>query len=81
MLTLVPVLLIAKQPDLGTSLLVQESMASAAPSVSAGTIYVGFFEAKANEQGDVLVMASIDDPAITVIRLPPFFRCRSSPPR
>lgn len=47
-----------------TSLLIQESDISGAPQLSAGTPYIGFFEVKPNDSLQMLVMASVDDPAI-----------------
>jgi hypothetical protein len=47
-----------------TTLLIQEGDVSAAAGFSAGTVYTGFFECKINESNDILVMASVDDPAI-----------------
>jgi hypothetical protein len=49
---------------LGGNLLIQESDISTAAAFSAGTPYIGFFEVKVDDAGDVLVMASVDDPAI-----------------
>jgi hypothetical protein len=48
----------------GTNLLIQESMISTATGFSDGTPYIGFFEVKLNDAGNLLVMASVDDPAI-----------------
>jgi len=47
-----------------SSLLVQEGDASTAVGLSPGTPYIGFFEAKIDGSDNVLVMASVDDPAI-----------------
>lgn len=47
-----------------TSLLIQEGDLSGAAGLSAGTPYIGFFECKLNAGDQVLVMASVDDPAI-----------------
>jgi hypothetical protein len=49
---------------LGDALLIQESTISAAPQFSPGTPYIGFFEAKINNSSQMMLMASIDDPAI-----------------
>lgn len=49
---------------LNTDLLVQEGDVSTASGLSPGTPYTGFFETKINDPGAVLVMASVDDPAI-----------------
>ncbi len=46
------------------TLVIQESDVSTAPQFSAGTPYIGFFGAKLNDANQILVMASIDDPAI-----------------
>lgn len=50
---------------LGTTLLFQESDATAVPTLSPGTPYIGFLETKINDTGTGLVLASVDDPAIT----------------
>ena len=47
-----------------SELVLQEGNGSSAAGFSPGTIYVGFFETKLNDAGDLLVMASVDDPAI-----------------
>jgi len=47
-----------------TSLLIQESAISTAPQFSAGTPYIGFFETRINALDEILVIASVDDPAI-----------------
>ncbi|MDF1800238.1 MAG: hypothetical protein P1V81_13745 [Planctomycetota bacterium] len=47
------------------NLLVQEGQFTTATGVSAGTKYTGFFETKLADNGDILVMASMDDPLIT----------------
>lgn len=48
-----------------SNLVMQESTISIAPEFSANTPYVGWFETKLNNSGQKLVMASVDDPAIT----------------
>lgn len=45
-------------------LVIQESDTSTAPQFSAGTRYIGFFDAKINNTNQIMVVASIDDPAI-----------------
>lgn len=45
-------------------LLIRESDVSAAPEFGVGTTYVGFLECKVTHAGDVLVMASVDDPDV-----------------
>ena len=45
-------------------LLIQEGDLSTAPGLSAGTPYIGFFETRINASETILVIASIDDPAI-----------------
>jgi hypothetical protein len=47
-----------------TTLVIQESQLSIAPQLSPSTPYIGFFEVKANDANQMLVMASVDDPAI-----------------
>lgn len=47
-----------------STLILQEGAVSTASGFSAGTAYRGFFETKFNDAGDILVMASVDDPAI-----------------
>ncbi|MBK9188141.1 MAG: hypothetical protein IPM33_04215 [Phycisphaerales bacterium] len=47
-----------------TSLLIQESMLSTAEDFTQGTPYIGFFECKTNDNNEILVVASVDDPAI-----------------
>ena len=47
-----------------TNLLIQESQISGALAFTPGTPYIGFFETKLNDNDDILVMASVDDPAI-----------------
>ena len=45
-------------------LVLQEGTLSAAAGFSAGTPYIGFFETRYNDNEQVLVIASVDDPAI-----------------
>ena len=45
-------------------LVLQEGTLSTSPSFSAGTPYIGFFECKINSANQILVVASVDDPAI-----------------
>lgn len=47
-----------------TTLLFQESTASTASGLTPGTPYIGFFEAKINDANDILLIATVDDPAI-----------------
>ncbi|MEP0845761.1 MAG: PEP-CTERM sorting domain-containing protein [Phycisphaerae bacterium] len=47
-----------------TTLLIQESNLATAPGFSPGTPYIGWFEVKINNNDDMLMMASVDDPAI-----------------
>lgn len=47
-----------------TALALQEGTISAAPEFSPDTPYIGFFEVRINNPGDLLVVASIDDPNI-----------------
>jgi hypothetical protein len=47
------------------TLVIQEGDVSTAAGFSAGTPYIGFFETKFNAAGEILVMASVDDPAIS----------------
>lgn len=47
-----------------SSLLIQEGDSSSAAGFTPGTPYIGFFECKLNASNQVLVMASVDDPAI-----------------
>lgn len=49
---------------LGSRLVIQEGDAATYPSASAGTAYIGFFDVRLNNLGQLLVMASVDDPAI-----------------
>jgi len=46
------------------ALVIQESNFSTSPSFSPMTPYIGFFDAKINDSDQILVVASIDDPAI-----------------
>lgn len=48
----------------GSTLVLQESTNSGAAGLSPGTPYIGFFETKLSDGGDILVLASVDDPAI-----------------
>ncbi|HVS10460.1 MAG TPA: hypothetical protein VMS76_11345 [Planctomycetota bacterium] len=45
-------------------LVLQEGTISSSPGFSAGTPYIGFFECKINSANQILVVASVDDPAI-----------------
>lgn len=45
-------------------LVFQEGAAPAVPGLTAGTPFIGFFDVKHNDAGQLLVMASVDDPAI-----------------
>lgn len=47
------------------TLQIQESTVSTASGFSAGTPYIGWFEVKPNDAGSYLMVASVDDPAIT----------------
>ena len=47
-----------------TTLLFQESDIATAPEFSPGTPYIGFFDTKINDNDSVMVIASVDDPAI-----------------
>jgi hypothetical protein len=47
-----------------TTLLIQEGDVSTASPLTVGTPYLGFFECKLNDAEQILLMASIDDPAI-----------------
>lgn len=49
---------------LDTSLLIQEGDATTASDFTAGTPWIGFFECKLNDADQMLVMGSLDDPAI-----------------
>lgn len=46
------------------NLVIQESSISTAPQFSANTPYIGWFETKLNDNNQVFMMASVDDPAI-----------------
>jgi len=45
-------------------LVFQESTVSTAPQFTDGTVYIGFFDTQFNDLDQILVMASVDDPAI-----------------
>ncbi|HKQ50577.1 MAG TPA: PEP-CTERM sorting domain-containing protein [Phycisphaerae bacterium] len=45
-------------------LVIQEGTIATAPGFSAGTPYIGWFETYINDNNDILMVASIDDPAI-----------------
>jgi hypothetical protein len=47
-----------------TTLVIQESDTSTAADFSPNTPYIGFFDAKMNDGNQVMVVASVDDPAI-----------------
>jgi hypothetical protein len=47
-----------------TTLVIGESQFSTAPQFTVGTQYVGFLDARINGAGDVLVVASADDPVL-----------------
>ncbi len=47
-----------------TTLVIQESDISSAPEFTPGTPYIGFFDVKMNDSNLMLIVASIDDPAI-----------------
>ncbi|MBL8863780.1 MAG: hypothetical protein JNK02_17455 [Planctomycetes bacterium] len=47
-----------------STLVLQEGALSTSPSFSPGTPYIGFFETKFNDLGQILVVASVDDVAI-----------------
>ena len=49
---------------INTTLVVQESDFSAAEDFSPNTPFIGFFDAKINDEDRLMVIASIDDPAI-----------------
>lgn len=49
---------------LNTSLVIQESNISTAPQFSPNTPYIGFFDVKINDSNQLLLVASVDDPAI-----------------
>lgn len=46
------------------NIVIQESNISTAPQFSAGTPYIGWFETRLNDNNQILMMASVDDPAI-----------------
>jgi len=48
----------------GSTLVIQEGSISAASGFTAGTPYIGFFETKWNDARQMLVVASVDDPAV-----------------
>ncbi|UCF66750.1 MAG: hypothetical protein JSV80_13325 [Acidobacteriota bacterium] len=45
-------------------LVIQEGDTSIAPEFGAGTVYLGFFDAKLNDTNDMVTLASVDDPTI-----------------
>lgn len=47
-----------------TTLVIQESDISTAPGFTPGTPYIGFFETHINDAREILIVASVDDPAI-----------------
>ncbi len=47
-----------------TDLVIQESDIATASGLSAGTPYIGWFETYINDNNDILMIASVDDPAI-----------------
>lgn len=47
-----------------TTLVIQEGTFSTAPEFTPGTMYIGFFEAHVNDGPQILVVASVDDPAV-----------------
>ena len=49
---------------LNDTLLVQEGSISTAPQLSNGTPFIGFFGALVNDNGKLVVIASVDDPSI-----------------
>ncbi|MBI4881050.1 MAG: hypothetical protein HY812_15545 [Planctomycetes bacterium] len=49
---------------LDTTLLIQEGSIATAIQFSPGTPYIGFFECGVNDSSQVLIVASVDDPAI-----------------
>ena len=49
----------------GATLVIQEGDTTAAVGLSAGTPYIGFFGTKFNDARQILIMASVDDPAIS----------------
>ncbi|MHC4946991.1 MAG: DUF7453 family protein [Planctomycetota bacterium] len=46
-------------------LVIQESEVTTAPGLTPGTPYIGFFDAKINAGDQIMLVASIDDPAIS----------------
>ncbi len=50
---------------LNTNLVIQEGYISTSPVFSPLTPYIGFFECKINDLDEILIMASVDDPAIS----------------
>ena len=46
------------------ALVIQESAVSTAAGFTAGTPYIGFFETRLNDANQILIVASVDDPAI-----------------
>jgi hypothetical protein len=46
------------------TLVFQEGFISTSPGFTPGTPYIGFFEAKNNDSDELMIVASIDDPAI-----------------
>lgn len=48
-----------------TTLLIQEGQTATAPGFSPGTPFLGFFECKINNLDRILVLGTVDDPAIT----------------
>lgn len=49
---------------LNTNLVIQEGYISTSTGFSPGTPYIGFFETRINDNDKILIMASVDDPAI-----------------
>ena len=47
-----------------SDLVIQESTMATAPGLSANTPYIGWFETHINDSNDILMIASVDDPAI-----------------
>ncbi len=48
-----------------STLVMQESTVSTSPAFTSPTPYIGFFEVRGDDNNDFMVMASVDDPAIT----------------
>ncbi|MCB9681098.1 MAG: hypothetical protein H6733_06455 [Alphaproteobacteria bacterium] len=46
-------------------LVIQESDLATYPTAGVGTPYIGFFDSKINDNGEVIVVASVDDPGIS----------------